>query len=427
MASRIELGSAERAVVAKAARRLIPFMALLYFFSFLDRVNVGFAALTMNEDIGLSASAYGFGAGIFFLGYFLFEVPSNIILHKVGARRWIARIMISWGLISAATAFVTGPVSFWIVRFLLGLAEAGFFPGMILYMTYWFPSEVRGRVMASFLVAIPLSSAIGAPLSTALLGLNVFGLEGWQSMFILEGVPAVLLGLSVLTLLPNGPAEAKFLSSEERATIAGMLERERAEATHSSLRSGLTQPEVWRLAIIYLGLVTGLYGYSFWAPQMIKSLGELSNFEVGLIAMIPFGIGAVTMRFWATRSDRKNERRFHLAAPAALGGAAFIGGALAPSPIVTIVMFVAAAAGIYATLPIFWTLPTRLLSGTAAAGGIALINSVGNLGGYIGPFFIGWVLEVTGDHRAGLVGLGSALIFAALLVFLQIGKPPARR
>ena len=230
------LTAAERAIVGRAARRLIPFMALLYFISFLDRVNVGFAALTMNQDIGLSASAYGFGAGIFFIGYFLFEIPSNLIMKRVGARVWIARIMISWGILSAATAFVTGPVSFWIVRFLLGIAEAGFFPGMILYLTFWFPREVRGRVMAGFLIAVPLSSAIGAPLSTWLLGTSIFGLKGWQSMFLIEAAPAVILGIVVLFVLPDGPHKAKFLSAEEKTTLIALLEREGAQATHSSLK-----------------------------------------------------------------------------------------------------------------------------------------------------------------------------------------------
>jgi ACS family tartrate transporter-like MFS transporter len=242
-------------------------------------------------------------------------------------------------------------------------------------------------------------------------------------MFILEAVPTVLLGFSVLFLLPDGPKDAKFLTPAERETISRMVSREQAVASHSSLREGLTQPEVWRLAFIYLALVTGLYGFGFWAPQMIKALGDFSNFQVGLIAILPFGIGAVTMRIWAVRSDRKNERKFHLALPAFAGGAAFVAGAFAPSPTVTILVFILAAMGIYPTLPVFWTLPTRLLSGTAAAGGIALINSVGNLGGYVGPFFMGWLLELTGDYRAGLVALGSALILAGLLVFVRFEKP----
>jgi ACS family tartrate transporter-like MFS transporter len=405
----------EQAIVAHAARRLIPFMALLYFISFLDRVNVGFAALTMNEDIGLSASAYGFGAGIFFIGYFLFEVPSNLIMKRVGARIWIARIMISWGILSAATAFVTGPVSFWIVRFLLGVAEAGFFPGMILYLTFWFPREVRGRVMAGFLIAVPLSSAIGAPLSTFLLETPIFGFAGWQSMFLIEAVPAMLLGFAVLFLLPNGPHDAKFLTDEERRTLIALLEREQAEAPHSSLRAGLSSPVVWRYAFVYLGLVAGLYGFSFWAPQMIKAMGDLSNIEVGFLSIAPFALGAGAMRYWGRRSDRRRGGAFYLVAPALLGALGFFAAALSDAPAVTLAMFVVAAIGIYAALPVFWGRPAAILSGAAAAGGIALINSIGNLGGYIGPFVVGWLHDRTGGYAAGMVALGIGLFIAAFM------------
>ncbi|WP_447752409.1 MFS transporter [Sphingopyxis fribergensis] len=411
------LSAQERAIVTRAARRLIPFMALLYFISFLDRVNVGFAALTMNKDIGLSASAYGFGAGIFFIGYFLFEVPSNLIMRRVGARIWIARIMISWGILSAATAFVTGPVSFWIVRFLLGIAEAGFFPGMILYLTFWFPKEVRGRVTAGFLIAVPLSSAIGAPLSTFLLDTNILGLAGWQSMFLIEAIPALLLGVAVLFLLPNGPQDAKFLNDAERRTLTDLLAREQAEAPHSSLRAGLSSPAVWRYAFVYLGLVAGLYGFSFWAPQMIKAMGTLSNIEVGLLSIGPFALGALAMRYWGRRSDRDRGGPLYLVAPALLGAFGFFAAAFSTTPAVTLAMFVVAALGIYAALPVFWGRPAAMLTGAAAAGGIALINSIGNLGGYIGPFAVGWLHDQTGGYAAGMVALGAGLLMAGLLAF----------
>ncbi|MDX3899249.1 MAG: MFS transporter [Sphingobium sp.] len=416
------LSPAESAVVARAARRLVPFMALLYFISFLDRVNVGFAALTMNEDIGLSASAYGFGAGIFFIGYFLFEVPSNLLMKKVGARIWIARIMISWGILAAATAFVTGPVSFWIVRFLLGIAEAGFFPGMILYLTFWFPRAVRGRVMAGFLIAVPLSSAIGAPLSTWLLGTSIFGLAGWQSMFLIEAVPASLLGIVVLFMLPNGPQDAKFLSDDERRTLIAVLEREQSEAPHSSLRAGLSSPTVWRYAMIYLGLVAGLYGFSFWAPQMIKSLSGVSNIGVGLLSIAPFALGAAAMRYWGARSDRHGGGAVYLVAPAFLAAAAFVAAAFSSVPAVTLAFFVVTAIGINAALPVFWGRPAALLTGAAAAGGIALINSIGNLGGYIGPFMVGWLHDLTGGYGAGMVALGAGLLMAGLLAGLDSAR-----
>jgi len=409
------LDAAERAIVAKVARRLIPFLAVLYFVSFLDRVNVGFAALTMNQDIGLDARAYGFGAGIFFIGYFIFEVPSNLIMKKVGARRWIARIMISWGIVSASMAFAAGPVSFWCLRFLLGLAEAGFFPGIILYLTYWFPKETRGRVMGGFLIAIPLSSALGAPLSTALLETSIFGLKGWQTMFIVEGVPAVLLGISVLFLMPDGPRSAKFLSPEERDRLAAVLDREGARATHASLRDGLMSGAVWRFALIYLGLVIGLYGFGFWAPQMVKSLGNLSTVQVGLVSMGPFALGALAMHYWGRRSDRSDKRALFLAIPAFVGAAGFAISAISTNPVLTMAAFTVAAIGIYAALPVFWTLPTAMLTGTAAAGGIALINSVGNLGGYVGPVAVGWLHARTGSYSGGMIALGVGLAAAGLL------------
>ena len=413
----------ERAIVGRAARRLIPFMALLYFISFLDRVNVSFAALTMNQDIGLSASAYGFGAGIFFIGYFLFEVPSNLIMKKVGARIWIARIMISWGILSAATAFVTGPLSFWTVRFLLGIAEAGFFPGMILYLTFWFPREVRGRVMAGFLIAVPLSSAIGAPLSTFLLGTSIFGLAGWQTMFLIEAAPAVILGIAVLFLLPNGPQDAKFLNEEERQILTDVVAREQAEAPHSSLRAGLSSPIVWRYALVYLGLVAGLYGFSFWAPQMIKAMGDLSNVQVGLLSIGPFALGAIAMRYWGHRSDERQGGAFYLVAPSLLGAAGFFAAALFSAPVAIFAMFVIAALGIYAALPIFWGRPAAMLSGAAAAGGIALINSIGNLGGYIGPFAVGWLHDLTGGYAVGMMALGTGLLLAGLLAMERQPRP----
>ncbi len=412
------LSDDERAVVARAARRLIPFMALLYFVSFLDRVNVGFAALTMNQDIGLSASAYGFGAGVFFLGYFLFEIPSNLILKRVGARLWIARIMVTWGILSAATAFVTGPVSFWIIRFLLGIAEAGFFPGMILYLTFWFPRAVRGRVMAGFLIAIPLSSAIGAPLSTWLLGQSLFGLAGWQTMFLVEAAPAILLSVAVLAFLPNNPTDAKFLSDAEKTTLIALIERENADAPHSSLRAGLSNPTVWRYAFVYLGLIAGLYGFNFWAPQIIKGLGHLSNVQVGLVSIVPFSLGAIAMRYWGVRSDRGQGGTFYLVAPAVLGAIGFFAAAFTGQSALTLAMFIIAALGIYAALPVFWGRPAALLSGTAAAGGIALINSTGNLGGYLGPFAVGWLHDATGNYAAGMIALGFGLLAAGVLAAL---------
>ncbi|WP_262692568.1 MFS transporter [Kordiimonas aestuarii] len=407
--------AAETAVVRKAARHLIPFMALLYFVSFLDRVNIGYAALTMNADIGLSASAFGFGAGIFFIGYFLFEVPSNLILKRVGARRWIARIMLSWGILSAATAFVEGPVSFWIIRFLLGVAEAGFFPGMIYYLTYWFPSAVRGRVIGGFLIAVPLSSVLGAPVSTWLLETPMFGFAGWQTMFLLEGVPAALLGVVVLFVLPDRPMTASWLSDSEKTTLEGLLDKDRGPSQHTSLKAGLLSLNVWRFSLIYFGLVVGLYGFSFWSPQIIKALGNLSNIEVGIVSIVPYALAAVALYWWGNRSDQGGDRVLHLAMPAFLAAVAFAISIFVADPMLNFIALTVGAVGIYASLPVFWTLPTQALSGTAAAGGIALINSIGNLGGYAGPVVIGSLLDSTGGFAGGMLALAAAMLAAGLL------------
>jgi ACS family tartrate transporter-like MFS transporter len=406
----------EDAAIAKAARHIVPLVALLYFVSFLDRVNVGFAALTMNREIGLSAAAYGAGAGIFFIGYFLFGVPSNLILERVGARRWIAGIMVAWGLVSAAMALVSGPASFWAMRMLLGAAEAGFFPGIILYLTYWFPARLRGRIMGWFLMALPISSVIGAPVSTWLLGQHLGGWNGWRLMFVVEGVPAVLLGLLVLRILPDRPRAAQWLSADEAAAIEGALERDTGGAT-GRLSEGLAHPRVWQLAFIYLGIVVGLYGFSFWAPQMIKAFGSLSNVQVGLVTTIPYCLAAVMMFVWARRSDMARERRWHLAIAALAGAAGFAVSAWVGDPVLKLAAFTVAVVGVYAALPVFWTVPTALLSGTAAAGGIALINAVGNLGGYAGPFAIGALKEHYG-FGAGLMVLAGALAIAGVLAAL---------
>lgn len=414
----------EQPVFRKVAWRLIPFMGLLYLVAYLDRVNVGYAALTMNADIGLSATAFGLGSGMFFVGYFFFEVPSNLMLERLGARIWIARIMISWGVISSAMAFVTGPTTFYILRFLLGAAEAGFFPGMVLYLTYWFPGEVRARIMAAFMLAIPVSSVIGAPVSTALLETSIFGLSGWRTMFIVEGIPAVLLGISVLFLLTDRPAKAAWLNEREKSVIEAALARDDA-ASHGSHLSNFTQslrsPRVWVYGLIYFGIVTGVYGLGFWGPQIIKGLGDLSLRQVGLLTALPYLLATIGMWFWGRRSDRKSERIWHLAAPAFLACAGFIAGGMSGNPVITMLALTAAVIGIHAALPVFWTLPTRFLRGTAAAGGIALINSIGNLSGYVGPYVMGLAKETTGEFATGMFILASAL-FGAAIITLVIGK-----
>lgn len=407
-------------VYRKVTWRLIPFMCLLYLVAYLDRVNVGYAALTMNQDIGLSALAYGTGAGIFFIGYFLFEIPSNLILHRVGARLWIARIMVSWGVLSTGMAAINSPWAFYLLRFLLGVAEAGFFPGMILYLTYWYPGSRRARILAAFLTAVPLSSVIGAPISTALLQSSVFGLAGWRTMFILEGVPAIVLGLLVAIVLTDRPAVAKWLTEREKTVISDALSadappagQKHSEEFSQALRNG----RVWVLAIIYFAVVIGLYGLGFWAPQIVKDFGGLSLKQVGLLTALPYVAAVVGMWFWGRRSDRKLERVGHLTAAAALACGGFLVGGLSAEPAIRLIALTAAVVGVHAALPVFWTLPTQMLKGRAAAGGIALINSIGNLSGYVGPFLMGLATQATGSFSLGLLMLGAWLALAAVITY----------
>jgi len=406
-------------VMHKVSWRLIPFMVLLYFVAFLDRVNVGFAALTMNKDLGLTATVFGNGAGIFFIGYFIFEVPSNVALEKFGARMWIARIMITWGIISGLMALTTGPISFYTLRFLLGIAEAGFFPGMILYLTYWFPSAYRAKIVGCFLLAIPISSIIGAPISTALLGTSILGLKGWQSLFILEALPALVLGVVVLFYMTDRPEKAHWLTPAERDWLSRVLQAERKtreSVHHYTLGQALMNPRVVLFGLMYFGIVIGLYGFSFWLPQIIKGFGGLSNWQVGLITMIPSAFAAAAMYLWGRHSDKTGERVWHVFLPAIIGGTSLaISGFLTGTPALALVALTIGAMGIYAALPTFWTLPTAMLSGTAAAGGIALINSIGNLGGYFGPSFMGYLKDWTKSHTYGLIGLGACMAMSGFL------------
>jgi ACS family tartrate transporter-like MFS transporter len=411
-----------RATLAKVAWRLIPFLGVLYFFAFLDRVNVGFAALTMNADLGLSAAAYGLGSGIFFLGYVLFEVPSNVLLERFGARAWIARIMISWGVLSAAMAFVQGPASFYTVRFLLGVAEAGFFPGIIYYLTCWFPSRYRARIIALFMVALPLSSVIGAPISTSLLDIRAAGLEGWQWMFLLEAIPTIILGVAVLRVLTNKPADAKWLTADERGWLERELAAEHAEADHghtTSLRQALMLPRVWRHGLVYFTVLVGLYGFSFWLPQIIATLGRLTNLQVGLMTTIPYALSCIALVAWGRHSDATGERSWHVAAPPLLAALALATSGGVANPLLAFAALCVAAVGIYACLPAFWALASRGLQGAAAAGAIALINSIGNLGGFLGPTAIGYARERTGSYAASLLLIALCLAVGAALVLWE--------
>lgn len=418
----IDLTEEERRLFSRAARRIIPLMILLYTVSFLDRVNIGFAALTMNADLGFSPEVFGWGVGIFFIGYFIFEVPSNIVIEKVGARLWICRIMVTWGIISGAMAFISTPMSFYVLRFLLGAAEAGFAPGMILYLTYWFPADLRAKLYGAYFIAIPLASVVGAPVSSWLLGFDGhLGLSGWQWLFIIEAVPALVLGVAVLWFLPDNPTKARWLTAEERARIADCLARDRAN-THVDARHtlwpALKDARVLLMCAVYFSIVIGLYGISFWLPQMIKQMG-FTNIEVGWIIAAIYAVAAVAMPLWGWSSDRKQERIWHTAISCLVGAAGFIGGAYFDAPLLVIVSLGIAAIGTYISIVPFWAVPPIFLGGTAAAGGIALINATGNLGGFVGPYIVGWVKNTTESYTAGILALAAALIAAAGLILLM--------
>lgn len=405
----------------KVSRRIIPLMMVLYLFAFLDRVNIGFAALTMNKDLGFTPYIYGWGAGIFFLGYILFEVPSNVVLAKVGARLWICRIMVTWGMVSSAMAFVGGEWSFYILRFLLGVAEAGFLPGMIFYLTCWFPAARRAKFVALFMAAVPLASALGAPVSGFIIGIDgVLGLKGWQWLFILEGLPSCLLGVLVLFLLPDGPAKASWLTDTEKAEIADRLARDRAanpHRVHESLWPALRDYRVVALGFVYFGVVVGLYGIGLWLPQIVKAMG-FTNQDVGLIVAVPYFFSAAAMMLWGRHSDRTGERVWHVALPALVSAAGFLASIYLDSTVLQLCALGVACVGIYSALGPFWTLPSMFLGSMGAAAGIALINSVGNAGGFLGPYLVGWIKEATGSFRLGMVALAIGLIGAAILALL---------
>lgn len=420
---------ARQSAIAKAARRLIPFLCLCYAVNFLDRVNVGYAALAMNADLGFTPAIYGTGAGIFFVGYILFEIPSNLALQRFGARIWIARIMISWGLIATAMALVSGETSFYVMRFLLGVAEAGFFPGIILYLTYWFPARERARVVALFMAATPLATMVGGPVSGALLEFNgLFGLKGWQWLFIVEGLPAVVLGVIALRVLDNSPEEATWLSKGERQALSQVLaaEAEAARTTgYAELGQALTRPRVLALGLLYFCIVIGFYGISFWMPQVIQTYG-LNPLEIGFLTAIPYFFAAVAMVLWGAHSDRTGERIWHVALPLFLAGAAFAWSAATLPLALILVALTLATVGTYAAIGTFWSLPTSILTGTGAAAGIALINSMGNTGGLVGPPIIGAIKQETGSFTGALLFLAGALVIGALIA-LMFGRAQRAR
>ncbi len=418
----------ETAAFGKAARHLIPFLFLCYILAYLDRVNVGFAKLQMCSDLGLSDTAYGTGAGIFFIGYLLFEVPSNIILSKIGARIWIARIMITWGVIACLQVFVSSEFLFYLLRFLLGIAEAGFFPGIILYMTLWFPSGYRARMVAWFMTAVAVAGIIGGPVSGSILASlhRIAGLQGWQWLFVLEGVPSVVVGIWVFYFLDDGPAHAAWLTEAEKKVLTESIAEEdrvlkQNSSTHHTMKDAFSSPAVWILSAVYFSIVMGLYGISFWLPQIIRETITTDVSAIGWISAIPWLAAAVVMVLNGMHSDITGERRWHIAVPSLVGAVAF---ALSAMPFVSgwygIFTLSLATAGIMSALSCFWSLPPAILSGTAAAAGIALINSFGNVAGYVSPELAGMIRDATGGRMAPVLALFSFGLFLAALLTIYV-------
>ena len=400
--------------------RLLPFLFACYVFAYLDRVNVGFAKLQMLSDLKFSETVYGLGAGIFFIGYFLFEVPSNLIMYRVGARVWIGRIMITWGILAGLMMIVRTPTSFYILRFLLGAAEAGFIPGILLYLTYWYPAQRRGRVMAFFLTGIPISGVVGGPLSGWIMqtfqGVN--GWAGWQWLFLLEALPAFLAGVVALFYLTDDIHHAKWLSEEERRVLQNAVKEEAGKKEHHSMKDAFSEPKVWLLAVTYAFFLMGLYGVSFWLPSLIKTSGVQDALNVGLLTAIPYGAGTIAMIWVSHRSDHHRERRWHLSIPGVLGALGLaLSTAFSHDTALSMVFLTIGAAGVCTTVSQFWNLPGAFLGGAAAAAGIAFVNSVGNVSGFVAPYMVGWIKDATGSASPALWVIAASMTLASLLVF----------
>lgn len=421
-------GSEAARTYAVVARRILPLLALCYFMSYLDRTNVSVAALTMNGALGISASAFGLGAGLFFIGYFIFEVPSNLIMYRVGARIWMARIMISWGLVAGAQALAQGETSFYLIRILLGITEAGFFPGMILYLTFWFPADYRARAIGWFMASVPLSSAIGAPVGGLLLKLDgTWGIQGWQWLFITEAAPTVILGIVLLFRLTDRPEQASWLTGKQKSWLAETLRREATtvDGSHLKVFRTLYEPRVLVLSLIYFSIVFGLYGLGFWLPTLIKTnLNIAGNFTVTLLTAAPYAVGAIAMVIWGRLVDRAGTPGRLTSTAMAVGGLALIITAfITASPWVGYAGLFVCAVSIMAAFPGFWRMPTAFLTGAAAAAGIAVVNAIGNLAGFAGPYWVGWLTDQLGSAKWGLVSIGIVMVLGALLVHTVTREP----
>lgn len=408
----------KRSAFRKVIWRMLPILTLAYAFNFLDRTNIGFAALQMNRDIGLTATQFGWGAGILFIGYCGFEVPSNMLLYRYGARLWISRIMISWGLLSCAMSFVSGPLSFYVLRFVLGVAEAGFFPGIAYFLSAWFPAEYRARILSWFLVAIPVSSLIGGPLSGFLLEMDgTLGLAGWQWLFVVEGAPAAIIGVVLLFVLTDRPQDARWLSPAERQAIVASIGSEKRDRAVSHLGVALRDVRVWICTIVYLGFTVGSYGIQIWLPLILKGQ-DFSNMQVGWISALPYLAASVGMILWARFADRSGRKIVNLTACCLLGALGFLLAISTGRFDLSLLGLAAALVGVTSARAIFWSIPTRFLTGIAAAGGIAFINTVGTTGGFFGPTIVGWLKDATGSFEAGLLAMAGFLAVSTVFAFL---------
>lgn len=402
----------------KTAWRVIPLLMVCYLVAYLDRVNVGFAKLQMLDDLKFSEAVYGLGAGVFFVGYLMFEIPSNIALHRFGARRWIARIMMTWGLLSATMMFVETPMSFYLLRFLIGIAEAGFFPGIIFYLTTWFPSHRRGVMISLFIAALPISSMLGSLISGLIMQTldGVAGYAGWQWLFVIEGLPAVALGAAVFFLLRDRIADARWLSAEEKRGMQAALDRETRAKSHHSVRDGLLNPKIWLLGAVYFCLVLGQYVISFWMPTIIRNSGVAEPWAIGVLSAIPYSVAAVSMVLVGRSSDRVREYRWHLAICAFIGAGGVVFGTLFGASLwLSMIGLTVGTAAMISSLPVFWGMPTAVVGGAAAAAGIALINSLGNVAGFFSTIVVGWLTQLTGNTQAAMYFMAAALVLGGLL------------
>ena len=415
----------EEATYLKVTWRLIPLLLLCYIVAYLDRVNVGFAKLQMAGELGFSDAVYGLGAGMFFIGYFFFEVPSNIILHRVGARVWIARIMVTWGIVSGGMMFIQTETQFYVMRFLLGLAEAGFFPGIILYLTYWYPSHRRARIVSMFMTGIPLAGVIGGPLSGWIMKSwdQVNGLHGWQWMFLLEAIPSVLIGVVVYFYLDDRITSAKWLKDEERDLLQKRIEEEESDKEHVPMMQVFKSGRMWTMSAIYFTMAMSLYGVSFWLPTIIKGMGITDNLEIGMLSSLPWIAAVFSMLLFARSADKMRERRWHVVIPMLMGSTGLILSVLlSGNHYLSFAALILACMGIVSAIPLFWSLPTAFLVGAGAAAGIAAINSIANLAGFLAPYLVGWLKQLTSSTDSGMYMLAAALVIGAAITLMVPAK-----